>query len=107
MLLADMFLISFINISLFHCPNMVLGLVISISILALIFAALLTKQILSKDSGTEAMQDVSNAIKTGAEAFFKRQYTTIAVLAIVLSVLIYIAYAFFGKTDIGWRTSVS
>ncbi|MEK6942891.1 MAG: sodium-translocating pyrophosphatase [Nanoarchaeota archaeon] len=86
---------------------MVLGLVISISILALIFAAWLTRQILNKDSGTEEMQAVSNAIRTGAEAFVKRQYTTIAVLAIVLSVLIYIAYAAFGKTDMGWKTSAS
>ena len=84
-----------------------LSIVIIISILALLFAGYLTRQVLRKDSGTEAMQEVSNAIKIGAEAFVKRQYTTIGILAVVLAVIIYVVYAFLGKTDLGWRTSVA
>ncbi|MBI2652885.1 sodium-translocating pyrophosphatase [Candidatus Woesearchaeota archaeon] len=84
-----------------------LGYVITISILALLFAGYLTRQVLRKDTGSEAMQEVSNAIKIGAEAFVKRQYTTIAILSIVLAIIIYAIYAFLGKTDLGWRTSVA
>jgi len=85
-----------------------LSIVIVISLLALLFAGYLTRQILSKETGTAAMQEVSNAIKIGAEAFLKRQYTTIAIMSVALSIVIYAAYAFFGKNpELGWRTAVS
>jgi len=85
-----------------------LGIVIAISVLALLFAAYLTRQVLSKDAGTAAMQEVSNAIKVGAEAFVKRQYTTIAVLSIAVSLIIFAAYAYFGKNfTLGWRTGLA
>ena len=84
-----------------------LSIVIIISVLALIFAGYLTRQILRKDTGTEAMQEIANAIKTGAEAFLKRQYATIGIISIILAVIIYAAYAFFGNINLGWRTSVS
>ncbi|MBI3035023.1 sodium-translocating pyrophosphatase [Candidatus Woesearchaeota archaeon] len=82
--------------------------VIIISVLALLFSGWLTRQILKKDTGTAAMQEVSSAIKIGAEAFVKRQYTTIAVMSILLALIIYGAYAVFGKdTELGWRTAAS
>ena len=84
-----------------------LSIVISISVLALLFAVYLTRQILKKDMGTSAMQEVANAIKIGAEAFVKRQYTTIAVLSVALAIVIFAIYSFIGKTDLGWRTSVA
>jgi len=84
-----------------------LSLVIIISILALLFAGYLTRQILRKDTGTEAMREVSNAIKIGAEAFIKRQYTTIGILTIVLAVIIYVIYAFLNQNTLGWKTSVA
>ena len=84
-----------------------LTIVLVISLLSLLFAGWLTRNVLKRDTGTPAMQDVSNAIKIGAEAFVKRQYTTIAVLTIVLAIIIYVAYAFFGDKELGWRTSVS
>ncbi|MBI2672726.1 sodium-translocating pyrophosphatase [Candidatus Woesearchaeota archaeon] len=84
-----------------------LGIVIVISILALLFAVYLTKQILKMDAGTEAMQEVSNAIKIGAQAFLKRQYTTIGTLTLALTIIIFLVYSFLGKFDLGWRTSIS
>ncbi|MBI2557742.1 sodium-translocating pyrophosphatase [Candidatus Woesearchaeota archaeon] len=84
-----------------------ISLVIAISILALIFAGYLARQILKKDTGTEAMQEVSNAIKIGAEAFLKRQYTTIGILTVILAVIIYGVYAFMHQQPLGWRTSVA
>src|SRR3989344_2578855 len=84
-----------------------LTLVISISLLALVFAGYLTRQLLAKDTGTSAMQEVSNAIKIGAEAFLKRQYTTIGIMSLVLAALIFGIYAFLGKIDLGWHTSVA
>ncbi len=82
-------------------------LVIVISVLALVFAACLTRNILNKDTGTASMQEVANSIRIGAGAFVKRQYTTIAVISIILAILIYSIYAVLGKHELGWRTSAS
>ncbi|MBI2651587.1 sodium-translocating pyrophosphatase [Candidatus Woesearchaeota archaeon] len=85
-----------------------LSIVILISILSLIFAGWLTRNVLKRDAGTESMREISNAIKIGAEAFIKRQYTTIAILSIALSVIIFIAYSVFAKNaELGWRTAFS
>ena len=84
-----------------------LGIVIVISVLALLFVVWLTRQVLRKDTGTPAMREVSDAIKEGAEAFVNRQYATIGVYTLILAVIIFAVYAFLGKTDLGWRTSVA
>ena len=84
-----------------------LSIVIVISVLALLFVVWLTRQVLRKDTGTPAMREVSDAIKEGAGAFVKRQYATIGVYTLILAVIIFAVYAFLGKTDLGWRTSVA
>jgi len=73
---------------------MELSLIFSISILGLLFALYLIRDVLRRDTGTEKMQEISNAIKQGAEAFLRRQNRTIAFLAVALACLIYILYAF-------------
>ncbi|MDP4230988.1 MAG: sodium/proton-translocating pyrophosphatase, partial [Bacteroidota bacterium] len=74
---------------------MELLIILGISVLALLFAGLyLIPNVLKRDQGTPAMQEISNAIKQGAEAFLRRQNKTIAFLAIALACLIYILYAF-------------
>ncbi|MBI1804803.1 MAG: sodium-translocating pyrophosphatase [Ignavibacteriae bacterium] len=73
---------------------MELTLILGISILGLLFALYLIRDVLRRDTGTEKMQEISNAIKQGAEAFLRRQNRTIAFLAVALACLIYILYAF-------------
>ena len=73
---------------------MELSLVLGISVLGLLFAVYLIRDVLRRDTGTESMQEISNAIKQGAEAFLRRQNKTIVVLAIALAFLIYILYVF-------------
>lgn len=51
---------------------------------ALITAAWVTKQ----DAGSERMQEISNAIREGAQAFLAREYKTVAMAGVVLVVLI-------------------
>src|SRR3989304_5369054 len=88
--------------------HMLLVLVLGISVISLGFAGYLAKFVLSNDMGTSAMQDISNAIKEGAEAFLKRQYSTIIMLSIVLAVLIFVLYWFAkGDHDMAWRTTVA
>jgi K(+)-stimulated pyrophosphate-energized sodium pump len=74
---------------------MELLIILGISVIALLFAGLyLIPNVLKRDQGTPAMQEISNAIKQGAEAFLRRQNKTIALLAVALACLIYILYAF-------------
>src|SRR3990172_12336365 len=44
--------------------------------------------VLRRDTGTAEMQDVASMIFEGAMAFLRRQYSTIAILALVTAVLI-------------------
>ena len=64
-------------------------LVVPISgLLALAVAAYFAYDVLRSDRGTPAMQEVAGAIYTAAVAFIRRQYTTIAMLAIVGMIVI-------------------
>src|SRR3972149_8053548 len=55
---------------------------------AVIYAVGLAYDVLRRDQGTDAMQDVASMIFEGAMAFLKRQYGTIAALSIVTAVAI-------------------
>src|SRR4051812_25218485 len=71
-----------------------LGLILAISVLGLAFAGYLIKWVLARDTGTASMREVSDAIKSGAEAFLRRQNKTIATMAAALACAIFIIYAF-------------
>ena len=57
-------------------------------IAAVLFAIYLARWVIAQDQGTQAMQDVAATIYEGAVAFIRRQYVTIAVLAVVASVIV-------------------
>ena len=71
-----------------------ISFVIAISCLSLGFAVYLARWVLQRDMGTQKMQEISNAIKEGAEAFMSRQNRTIISLSVALAVLIFLLYAF-------------
>ena len=84
-----------------------LTVVFSISIFAMLFAAWLARDVLKRDVGTPAMQEISNAIREGAEAFIKRQYLTIGILSILVAALLCGAYLYAGKTELAIKTGVA
>ncbi len=61
---------------------------IGASFIGIGFAAYLARWVFSQDDGTAAMRKVSGAIFEGAQAFLRRQYQTIALLALGTSVVI-------------------
>src|SRR5262249_10790431 len=71
-----------------------LPLILMTSLGSLGVAWLLARWVLRRDTGTSAMQEISNAIKEGAEAFLRRQNRTIIMLALVLAAVIFILYGF-------------
>jgi len=57
---------------------------------AILFAFYLARDVMSRDTGPQAMMDVADTIREGADAFVKRQYSTIGLLALVGAVVIFI-----------------
>jgi K(+)-stimulated pyrophosphate-energized sodium pump len=73
---------------------MELGIILGVSVLGLVVAAMLAKWVLAQDQGPEPMQKVARAIKAGAEAFLRRMNTTILKIAVPLAGLIWFLYMF-------------
>ncbi|HEY3120606.1 MAG TPA: sodium/proton-translocating pyrophosphatase, partial [Vicinamibacteria bacterium] len=67
----------------------VLAVVLGISVLPLVVAFVLARQVLSAETGTAAMQEIAAAIRVGAEAFLARQYRTIGLLSLVAAAVIF------------------
>ena len=57
-------------------------------LVALIFSGVLTFQILSLPDGNEKMNQIANAIKTGANAYLWRQYKVVAVVAVLVALFL-------------------
>ncbi len=57
-------------------------------IIAILFAIYLARDVLARDTGTPEMQAVAGTIMEGAIAFIRRQYTTIAIIAVFGAVII-------------------
>ena len=75
-----------------------IGLGLAAGVLALIYGAILIGWVLRQSDGNAEMREIAAAIQEGAMAFLKRQYTTVAVVAVVLA----IAIAIF----LGWESGV-
>jgi K(+)-stimulated pyrophosphate-energized sodium pump len=77
-------------------------------VLAVIFAIFLARDVLKRDPGNKKMQEIGGMIFQGAMAFLKRQYKTIALLAIITSLLIGFAIGYFENSfDLGFKTSLA
>lgn len=63
-------------------------LVIALGALSIAYGVITAKDVLSRDPGSERMQEIARAIQEGASAYLKRQYTTIAIVGVVLFVLV-------------------
>ena len=70
----------------------------AVGFLALIAAGLLVRSVLAADTGTAEMRLISDAIREGAEAFLRRQYRTIALIAVVLAVIVFGGYELSPRT---------
>ena len=70
---------------------MELYLVIAIfigSLLALAFAGIMAKRVLKFDEGTDRMKKISASIRSGANAYLKRQYTIVSIFFAVMFVIL-------------------
>src|SRR5207302_3643318 len=67
---------------------------------AIVYGVYLTVWLLRQPAGTERMQEIARAVQEGAAAYLRRQYTTIAIVAIVPFLLL----GFYHK--LGWGTAI-
>ena len=59
---------------------------------AVLYGWLQSRSIMSADAGTERMREIAGAIQEGANAYLKRQYTTIALVGVGVIVVLFIAF---------------
>jgi K(+)-stimulated pyrophosphate-energized sodium pump len=67
---------------------------------AVVYGLYLTSWLLRQPAGTERMQEIARAVQEGAAAYLRRQYTTVAIVAIVPFLII----GFYHR--LGWGTAI-
>lgn len=77
---------------------MELYIVLACGLAALVYGGLTVKSVLSMSAGNARMQEIAGAIQEGARAYLNRQYTTIAIVGVVIFVLAFVL--------LGWTSAV-
>jgi K(+)-stimulated pyrophosphate-energized sodium pump len=67
---------------------MIIWLIILGGLLSIAYGVWAIADVNSRDAGTQRMQEIAAAIREGAQAYLKRQYTTIGIVGVVLFVVI-------------------
>ncbi|MBN2144533.1 MAG: sodium-translocating pyrophosphatase [Candidatus Aureabacteria bacterium] len=84
-----------------HPERIALFATLFIAFGGLLYAGFLMKQVRAADTGTPKMQMVANAVREGANAYLKRQLTTVAFLIVVLVVILFFTKAM--ASDMGYK----
>src|ERR1700683_3498523 len=75
-----------------------LELVLGCGVLALVYGAGTIRSVLSLSAGNARMQEIAAAIQEGAGAYLNRQYTTIAMVGVVIFILAFLVF--------GWQMAL-
>ncbi|HZO45367.1 MAG TPA: sodium-translocating pyrophosphatase [Xanthobacteraceae bacterium] len=66
-----------------------LGVIVVCGLLAIAYGGWATMSVLKADPGNARMQEIAAAVREGAQAYLKRQYTTIAMVGAVIFVVVW------------------
>jgi K(+)-stimulated pyrophosphate-energized sodium pump len=64
--------------------------VIACGVLSIVYAVWAIQSVLAADAGNQRMQEIASAIREGATAYLTRQYTTIAIVGVVVFIIAWI-----------------
>ncbi len=79
--------------------DLALWLSIGAGALAVLFGIVSTQWILRQPAGNERMQEIAAAIQEGAKAYMDRQYMTIGMVGVVVTLVL-------GFSPLGWSTAI-
>src|SRR5215475_15082729 len=65
-----------------------LWVIVLCGVLSIVYAIWATASVLKSDAGNPRMQEIAGAVREGAQAYLKRQYTTIAMVGVVIFVIV-------------------
>ena len=76
-----------------------LWIALSASIVAIVCGVVFSLQIMKESDGNDRMREIAGAIQEGAQAYLNRQYSTIAIVGVVIFILL-------GVSGIGWSSAI-
>jgi K(+)-stimulated pyrophosphate-energized sodium pump len=76
----------------------VLWAVIACGVIAVLYGVVTASRVMASDAGTPRMQEIAQAIQEGAGAYLRRQYTTIAIVGVIVLIVL---FALLGKFAAG------
>jgi K(+)-stimulated pyrophosphate-energized sodium pump len=66
-----------------------LWVILAISLVALVFAYYLVREVLAAGEGTEKMKEIARAIQDGAKAYLSRQFRTVGIFLALLTIVLF------------------
>ena len=76
-----------------------LWIALTASVVAIVCGVIFSLQIIKESDGNDRMREIAGAIQEGAQAYLNRQYSTIAIVGVVIFILM-------GVSGIGWANAI-
>jgi K(+)-stimulated pyrophosphate-energized sodium pump len=61
-------------------------------LVAIVYGILTIQQVMKASAGNERMQEIAAAIQEGANAYLRRQYTTIGIVGVVVTIVLFVLF---------------